>query len=96
MLRDYSVGLELIADYLLYSLNKHRKFDYVTHFNMDEPSDNIDTVLQQVGKRIGALMRGGRIDYLRAAEHFIIKYRAGKLGRMTLDSISDLNHNHIQ
>lgn len=27
MLRDYSVGLELIADYLLYSLNKHRKFE---------------------------------------------------------------------
>ena len=39
---------------------------------------------------------GGRIDYLRAAEHFIIRYRAGKLGRITLDSISDLNHNHIQ
>jgi len=35
---------------------------------------------------------GGRIDYLRAAEHFIVKYRAGKLGRMTLDSITDINH----
>ena len=31
---------------------------YVTQFNMDEPSDNIDTVLQQIGKRIGALMKG--------------------------------------
>ena len=38
---------------------------------------------------------GGKIDYMRAAEHFIVKYRAGKLGRMTLDSISDLNHNHL-
>ena len=27
MLRDDSVGLELIADYVLYSLNKHRKFE---------------------------------------------------------------------
>ena len=34
---------------------------------------------------------GGRMDHMRAAEHFIVKYRAGKLGRMTLDSISDLN-----
>ena len=31
---------------------------YVTQFNMDEPSDNIDTVLQRIGKRIGALMKG--------------------------------------
>ena len=31
---------------------------YVTHFNMDEPCDNIDTVLQLVAKRIGALMKG--------------------------------------
>ena len=36
---------------------------------------------------------GGRIDYMRAAEHFIVKYRAGKLGRMTLDSISDFHPN---
>ena len=31
---------------------------YVTLFNMDNPSDDIDTVLQLVGKRIGALMKG--------------------------------------
>ena len=37
---------------------------------------------------------GGRIDYMRAAEHLIVKYRTGKLGRMTLDNISDLNHNN--
>ena len=38
---------------------------YVTHFNMDEPSDNIDTVLQLVGRRIGALMKG---DITKAAQ----------------------------
>ena len=31
---------------------------YVTQFNMDQPSDDIDIVLQQVAKRIGALMKG--------------------------------------
>ena len=38
---------------------------------------------------------GGKLDYMRAAEHFIVKYRAGKLGRMTLDNISDLNCDHL-
>ena len=31
---------------------------YVTLFNMDGPSDDIDHVLKCVAKRIGALMKG--------------------------------------
>ena len=31
---------------------------YVTQFNLDQPSDDIDTVLRQIAKRIGALMKG--------------------------------------
>ena len=45
---------------------------YVTHFNMDEPIDNIDTVLQLVGKRIGALMKGDITNYTSIVECGII------------------------
>ena len=31
---------------------------YVAQFNLDQPSDDIDTVLRQIAKRIGALMKG--------------------------------------
>ena len=34
---------------------------YVMQFNLDQPSDNIDIVLRQVAKRIGALMKGNVI-----------------------------------
>ena len=38
---------------------------YVTQFNLDKPSDDIDTVLRLVGKRIGALMKGTVIELAR-------------------------------
>ena len=38
---------------------------YVTQFNLDKPSDDIDAVLRLVGKRIGALMKGAVIELAR-------------------------------
>lgn len=34
------------------------------------------------------LLPGGGLDISRAAQHFILKYRNGELGRITLDQIN--------
>lgn len=36
---------QLIADYLLYWLNKHSIFSYVDYLKIDQPSDRIEEVL---------------------------------------------------
>lgn len=89
-LRDDLVGEETIADFLLYTLNKQSQFDYVDRFGLDGPCDDIDVVLPAVANRIGALLKGGEVDRLRAAQHMLIKYREGNLGRFALNPAEPL------
>lgn len=79
-------------------------------FEIPEPCDVIDTVLEATARRLHALQKGtvvvvfsinsqslslglpfiplgGKPDYLRAAQHFLRKFRAGELGRITLDRV---------
>ncbi|EGD76372.1 hypothetical protein PTSG_01072 [Salpingoeca rosetta] len=79
-LRDELVGEEHVADYLLFSLNQLGIFSYVDRYRLDGPSDNIDVVLAAVAKRIGALLKGGEHDTLRAACAFLDDFRRGRLG----------------
>ncbi|HAQ63446.1 MAG TPA: ribosome biogenesis GTPase YlqF [Ruminococcaceae bacterium] len=46
-------------------------------------------VLELIGKKRGMMMRGGEVDTLRASVMLLDEYRAGKLGRITMDSVSE-------
>ncbi|MBE6827596.1 MAG: ribosome biogenesis GTPase YlqF [Ruminococcaceae bacterium] len=48
-------------------------------------------ILELIGKKRGMMMRGGEVDTLRASVMLLDEYRAGKLGKLTLDSIGELN-----
>jgi len=48
-------------------------------------------VLELIGKKRGMMMRGGEVDTLRASVMLLDEYRAGKLGKITLDTVSELN-----
>lgn len=76
MLRDHLVGEIIIADYVLYSLNLRQNYKYVninyvhiivyiirytTVYDLPEPSDNIDYVLDCVSQRIQAYHKGSII-----------------------------------
>ena len=39
-LKDSAVGEELIADYLLFLLNRLKRFEYVDYMKLEEPMDN--------------------------------------------------------
>ena len=42
-------------------------------------------ILEMIGRKRGMLISGGEIDYERASVMLLDEYRAGKLGRLTLD-----------
>ncbi len=44
-------------------------------------------ILEEVGRKRGCLMRGGAIDYARAAGILLDEFRSGNLGRITLERI---------
>ena len=52
-------------------------------------AENLPTgveLLEEIGRRRGCLVRGGRIDYEKAEQIVLTDFRSGRLGRVTLDS----------
>ncbi|XP_061601507.1 mitochondrial ribosome-associated GTPase 1 [Cololabis saira] len=93
---DHLVGEDVMADYLLYSLNRLGKFSYVEKYDLQEPSDDIQHVLKHIAvklrktQRVKAFTGIGNItvtipNYTAAAYDFIRVFRKGELGQVTLD-----------
>ncbi|KAM9808654.1 mitochondrial ribosome-associated GTPase 1 isoform X1 [Syngnathus typhle] len=93
---DHLVGEDVIADYLLYSLNRLKNFSYIEKYNLEEPNDNIQYVLKHIAvklkktQRVKALTGVGNINvivpnYPAAAYDFIRAFRKGELGQVILD-----------
>lgn len=92
-LPDHLVGEDLIADYLLYWLNKNERYEYVSHMGVDKPTDNISEVLVTCASKMGVQRKvktsDGQImimpDMLHTARHFIKLFRTKALGPCNLD-----------
>ncbi|XP_065699425.1 mitochondrial ribosome-associated GTPase 1 isoform X2 [Patagioenas fasciata] len=95
-IRDHLVGEDIMADYLLYTLNKQQQFRYVRHYGLTEACDDIQAVLRRVAlaqgrtQRVKVLTGTGDVNmtmlnYPAAAYEFLRDFRAGRLGRVTLD-----------
>ncbi|NXV45087.1 MTG1 GTPase, partial [Uria aalge] len=95
-IRDHLVGEDIMADYLLYTLNKQQQFGYVQRYGLAEACDAIEPVLRRVAlargrtQKVKVLTGTGNVnvttlDYPAAAYEFLRDFRAGRLGRVTLD-----------
>lgn len=86
-IKDSVLGAETIAHYLLFTLNKLNPECYKKMFNLPQPTEDIDVLLPAIAKKIGANLKGGKLDTEHAAHYFIEKFRSGDFGRYTLDEI---------
>ncbi|KAK1195862.1 MTG1 GTPase, partial [Pygoscelis papua] len=95
-IRDHLVGEDIMADYLLYALNKRQQFGYVRRYGLAEACDDIEPVLRRVAlaqgrtQKVKVLTGTGNVNmtmlnYPAAAYEFLRDFRAGRLGRVTLD-----------
>uniref|UniRef100_A0A2M4BVS2 Mitochondrial GTPase 1 n=1 Tax=Anopheles marajoara TaxID=58244 RepID=A0A2M4BVS2_9DIPT len=92
-LQDHLVGEELIADYLLYLLNRQQNFRYVELLGLPAPTDSIAEALVggavHHGKTIRTKQLDGTVairpDVLAAAKLLLRAFRTGALGRIMLD-----------
>ncbi|KAM4030949.1 mitochondrial ribosome-associated GTPase 1 isoform 3-T3 [Anomaloglossus baeobatrachus] len=93
---DHLVGEDIMADYLLYTLNEHTQHRYVEQYELDEPCSNIATLLKKIALQLGKTQRVKAItgignvnitvpNYSAAAFDFIRSFRKGELGTVTLD-----------
>lgn len=92
-LQDHLVGEDLIADYLLYWLNRNERFEYVSLMGLDQPTDNISEALVACANKMGVQRKVKRSDgqllimpdILQSSRHFIKLFRTKALGPINLD-----------
>ncbi|KAG9469584.1 hypothetical protein GDO78_020139, partial [Eleutherodactylus coqui] len=93
---DHLVGEDIMADYLLYTLNQQRQHRYVEQYELEGPCSNLETLLKKIALKLGKTQRVNAItgvgnvnitvpNYSAAAYDFIRSFRKGDLGRVTLD-----------
>ncbi|XP_058040647.1 mitochondrial ribosome-associated GTPase 1 isoform X5 [Ahaetulla prasina] len=56
-IRDHLVGVEVIADYLLYVLNQQQQFSYVERYGLSGPCDEVESVLRSIARHLGKVQK---------------------------------------
>lgn len=84
--KDTIIPLTILADYLLFHINKQTPTIYSTYC---EPTNDIITLLEAVSQRTGRLQRGGVPDLESSALWIIQRWRQGHMGTFTLDEVTE-------
>ncbi len=79
---------EVVAG-LMSSLAKTSPEILKEQYNIENPDQDPQVLLEQAGRRRGCLLPGGNIDFDRAEMVVLRDFRNGKLGRITLDPIPE-------
>ncbi|KAM6446593.1 mitochondrial ribosome-associated GTPase 1 isoform 4-T4 [Liasis olivaceus] len=98
-IHDHLVGVDVIADYLLYVLNQQQQFSYVERYGLSGPCDDVESVLKSIALHLGKVQKiqvltgTGNVtvsapNYNAAACEFIHTFRKGLLGKVMLDQVN--------
>jgi mitochondrial GTPase 1 len=82
--RDGVVPAVVLADYLLFALNRQSPKLYKKY---SAPTNEVVKFLEGVAQRTGRLRKGGEADIEAAANWVVQQFRQGKLGKMCLDPV---------
>ena len=90
--KDEVFDSETLAVRLLEVLSRDYPDRLSERYRIDDFSElEAYEILELIGRKRGMMMRGGEIDTLRASIMLLDEYRAGKLGRITLDTIGEFD-----
>ena len=90
--KDEGFDSETLAVRLLEVLSRDYPDRLSERYKIDDFSElEAYEILELIGRKRGMMMRGGEIDTLRASIMLLDEYRAGKLGRITLDTIGEFD-----
>lgn len=81
-----------VGEYLL----RHYPGLLVERFKFNDVPENGQALLQVVGLRRGALVRGGEVDLDKAAGILLTELRAGQIGRISLEEPPVLGHSRAE
>lgn len=93
---DVLEKIEIGFSLLKYFIQKHQK-NLIERYNLDinkvqeilekdtEENEKALEIMDEIGRKRGAIISGGRIDQEKVAKIILDDYRSGKLGRITLE-----------
>jgi ribosome biogenesis GTPase A len=84
-IRDEIMDLEDLALALIKELLHSYPRVLQERYGLENLSDDPLEVMEEIAKRRGFILPGKRIDYERAARTILDEFRAGKIGRITLE-----------
>lgn len=87
-INDEILNKEELACELISTLCSIKSGAIAERYKVDENKDAY-TVLNEIGKVRGCLIKGGDINIEKAADILLDEFRGGKLGRITLEDIPD-------
>ncbi|WP_084186924.1 ribosome biogenesis GTPase YlqF [Andreprevotia chitinilytica] len=61
-------------------------------YKLDDLDVELEQLFAMIGRKRGAVLSGGRIDYQKTAELILTDFRSGTLGRITLETPADLEN----
>lgn len=91
-IKDQVIDIELLAVKILELLRDEYKNELVERYRLKKEDISNFTgyeLLELIGKKRGMLISRGEIDTARASTMILDEFRAGKLGRITLERVKD-------
>ncbi len=93
--RDEIIDTETLACHLMEYLGRRYPQALLERYKVEaEESDTGYTLLEKAGRKRGFVLRGGEIDTGRMAKILLDEFRAGRLGRFTLELPEDMEAEH--
>eukprot|EP01095_Lingulamoeba_sp_RSL-Kostka_P001030 TRINITY_DN11423_c0_g1_i1.p1 TRINITY_DN11423_c0_g1~~TRINITY_DN11423_c0_g1_i1.p1 ORF type:complete len:406 (+),score=93.17 TRINITY_DN11423_c0_g1_i1:127-1344(+) len=86
--KDSLIGETVIADFLLFTLNKLNLLDYIKVLKLTEQVNDINILLKHIAtKVINSKTSNNQPDLQKSSLYFIKLFREGKLGKYLLDEL---------
>lgn len=85
-IKDAILNLQEVTVFALNFLREHYPDRLKERFNIDELSDEVVQLFDEIGKKRGCIMPGGYINYDKTSELVLREIRADKLGRLSFET----------
>ncbi|SEN30891.1 ribosome biogenesis GTPase YlqF [Paenibacillus sp. OV219] len=95
-IKEQVINVEEVAFFAVKELTKRYWDTMAERFSLTKPpsdyddADEIVRVMEDIGRKRGCLVSGGRVDLEKASGIILRELRAGNLGRITLESPEDM------
>lgn len=89
-IKDNILPIDDVCIYGFRILDKYYKSQFEERFDIKVDIDDVVKIYDDIGIRRGFLMRGKEVDYDKVSNTFLHELRNGKMGKIILDRVSEL------